>query len=138
MQEYGTVLAQLVTSNAKIPLPGAVLAITQTLPDGTQALQAVRLANYDGFTAPVTVPTPPASDSQTRQTELRPYSVVTLCGTIDGYDRVKVQGVQVFANTQTLQQLFLIPTPTLPGSYSHTQVFDIPPQALQEARLCQH
>ena len=33
MQEYGTVTAQIVTSAAQIPIPGATLTITQELPD---------------------------------------------------------------------------------------------------------
>lgn len=63
MQEYGTVTAQIVTSAAQIPIPGATLTITQELPDGRQELLAVRMTNYDGFTEPFDVPTPPASDS---------------------------------------------------------------------------
>lgn len=61
MQEYGTVTAQIVTSAAQIPIPGATLTITQELPDGRQELLAVRMTNYDGFTEPFDVPTPPAS-----------------------------------------------------------------------------
>ena len=59
MQEYGTVTAQIVTSAAQIPIPGATLTITQELPDGRQELLAVRMTNYDGFTEPFDVPTPP-------------------------------------------------------------------------------
>ena len=43
MQEYGTVTAQIVTSAAQIPIPGATLTITQELPDGRQELLAVRM-----------------------------------------------------------------------------------------------
>ena len=43
--------------------------------------------------------------------------------------RVLVRGAQVFSGVQTLQQLVLIPTPTLPDSYAQTQEFDIPSQA---------
>ena len=32
MQEYGTVTAQIVTSAAQIPIPGATLTITRELP----------------------------------------------------------------------------------------------------------
>ena len=78
MQEYGTVTAQIVTSAAQIPIPGATLTITRELPDGRQELLAVRMTNYDGFTEPFDVPTPPASDSQTRQTAEMPYALVDL------------------------------------------------------------
>lgn len=88
MQEYGTVTAQIVTSAAQIPIPGATLTITRELPDGRQELLAVRMTNYDGFTEPFDVPTPPASDSQTRQTAEMPYALVDLRGERAGYDRV--------------------------------------------------
>ena len=130
MQEYGTVTAQIVTSAAQIPIPGATLTITQELPDGRQELLAVRMTNYDGFTEPFDVPTPPASDSQTRQTAEVPYALVDLRTERTGYDRVLVRGAQVFSGVQTLQQLVLIPTPTLPENYAETQEFDIPAQEL--------
>ena len=72
MQEYGTVTAQIVTSAAQIPIPGSTLTITRELPDGRQELLAVRMTNYDGFTVPFDVPTPPASDCRTRQTAETP------------------------------------------------------------------
>ena len=42
MQEYGTVTAQIVTSAAQIPIPGATLTITRELPDGRQSDAADR------------------------------------------------------------------------------------------------
>ena len=130
MQEYGTVTAQIVTSAAQIPIPGSTLTITRELPDGRQELLAVRMTNYDGFTEPFELPTPPASDSQTRQTAEVPYALVDLRTERTGYDRVLVRGAQVFSGVQTLQQLVLIPTPTLPENYAETQEFDIPAQEL--------
>ena len=129
MQEYGTVPAQIVTSAAQIPIPGSTLTITRELPDGRQELLAVRMTNYDGFTEPFDVPTPPASDSQTRQTAETPYALVDLRGEHAGYDRVSIHNAQVFPGIQTLQQIVLIPTPTLPDNYAQTQEFDIPSQA---------
>lgn len=130
MQEYGTVVAQIVTSNAQIPVQGATLTITKELPDGKQELLAVRISNYDGFTAPLSVETPPASESENRQTAEIPYTSLTLRSDRAGYGRVIVHGAQVFSGTQTVQQMVLIPTPTLPESYSDTQEVDIPPQEL--------
>lgn len=130
MQEYGTVTAQIVTSNAQIPISGATLTITRERPDGGQELLAVRMTNEDGFTEPFDVPTPPAADSQTRQPGQTPYTLVDLYGERSGYDRVFIRNAQVFPGVRTLQQIVLIPTPTLPQSYSLTQQFDIPPQEL--------
>ena len=84
----------------------------------------------NGFTEPFELPTPPASDSQTRQTAEVPYALVDLRTERTGYGRVLVRGAQVFSGVQTLQQLVLIPTPTLPENYAETQEFDIPAQEL--------
>ena len=130
MQEYGSIIAQIVTSAAQIPVAGATLTISRELPDGGQELLAVRMTNYDGFTEPFDVPTPPASDSQTRQTAERPYALVDLRGERAGYDRVFIHNAQVFPGVRTLQQIVLIPTPTLPENYAETQEFDIPAQEL--------
>ena len=129
MQEYGSIIAQIVTSAAQIPVAGATLTISRELPDGGQELLAVRMSDYDGFTEPFDVPTPPASNSQTRQTAGTPYALVDLRGERAGYDRVFIHNAQVFPGIQTLQQIVLIPTPTLPDSYAQTQEFDIPSQA---------
>ena len=39
-----------------------------------------------------------------------------------------IHNAQVFPGVRTLQQIVLIPTPTLPDSYVQTQEFDIPSQ----------
>ena len=128
MQEYGSIIAQIVTSAAQIPVAGATLTISRELPDGGQELLAVRMSDYDGFTEPFELPT--ASDSQTRQTAEVRYALVDLRTERTGYGRVLVRGAQVFSGVQTLQQLVLIPTPTLPENYAETQEFDIPAQEL--------
>ena len=130
MQEYGSIIAQIVTSAAQIPVAGATLTVSRELPDGGQELLAVRMSDYDGFTEPFELPTPPASDSQTRQTAEMPYALVDLRGERAGYDRVFIHNAQIFPGIQTLQQIVLIPTPTLPENYAETQEFDIPAQEL--------
>ena len=122
--------AQIVTAAAQVPIPDATLTSTRELSAGRQELLAVRMTNYDGFTEPFDVPTPPASDSQTRQTAERPYALVDLRGERAGYDRVFIHNAQVFPGVRTLQQIVLIPTPTLPENYAETQEFDIPAQEL--------
>lgn len=129
MQEYGTVTAQIVTSAAQIPIPGATLTTRRAA--GRQAGAAGR-AHDKLLTAlpnPLTFPRPRRPDSQTRQTAEMPYALVDLRGERAGYDRVFIHNAQIFPGIQTLQQIVLIPTPTLPDSYAQTQEFDIPSQA---------
>lgn len=130
MDGQGTLVTHVYTSDAEIPLPGATVTVTQTLPDGTQSLLAVRLSNLDGFTAPIVIAAPLLSQSQQYQQSGRPYAVVDIRVEHAAYDRILVRGAQIFSDTETLQELMLVPTPGLPASYSRTETFVIPPQTL--------
>ena len=47
-----------------------------------------------------------------------------------GYGRIFIRNAQIFADRQTVQPLRLIPTPSLPESYTRTQIVDVTPQDL--------
>ena len=130
MDSQGTVVVRLSTSSALIPLQGATVTITKTRPDGTQELLAVRVTNFDGLTDPVMVETPPMAESQSYQNTSVPYAVVDISAQRVGFDRVLVKNAQVFPNTETRQELSLIPTPDLPSSFDRTETFVVPPQDL--------
>lgn len=130
MNSQGTVVVRLSTSSALIPLQGATVTITKLRPDGTQQLLAVRVTNFDGLTDPVTVETPPMAESQSYQNTSVPYAVVDISAQRVGFDRVLVKNAQVFPNTETRQELSLIPTPDLPSSFDRTETFVVPPQDL--------
>ena len=124
MDSQGTVVVRLSTSSALIPLQGATVTITKTRPDGTQELLAVRVTNFDGLTAPVMV------ESRSYQNTSIPYAAVDIRVERTGFDRVLVKNAQVFPNTETRQELSLIPTPDLPSSFDRTETFVVPPQSL--------
>lgn len=128
MQAQGTLVVRLFTSAAQIPLPGATVTVTKRLPDGETKLLAVRVTNLDGFTDPVSIDTPPMPESQSYQAGLVPYSVVDIRVERTGFDRVVVENAQVFPNTQTRQEVALIPTPENPGAFDRTETFLVPPQ----------
>ena len=130
MDAQGTVVVRLSTSSALIPLQGATVTITKTLPDGSQKLLAVRVTNFDGMTDPVLVDTPPMAESLRYQGVSAPYAVVDISAERAGFDRVIVRNAQVFPGTETRQELSLIPTPNLPSSFDRTETFVIPPQTL--------
>lgn len=130
MDSQGTVVVRLSTSSALIPLQGATVTITKLRPNGTQELLAVRVTNFDGLTDPVTVETPPMAESQSYQNTSVPYAVVDIRIERVGFDRILVKNAQVFPNTETRQELSLIPTPDLPSSFDRTETFVVPPQDL--------
>ena len=47
-----------------------------------------------------------------------------------GYGRIFIRNAQIFADRQTVQPLRLIPTPSLPESYTRTPIVDETPQDL--------
>ena len=59
-----------------------------------------------------------------------PYARVDVAVDLPGYDRVLVTGAQVFSGTQSVQELMLLPTPSLPERYDRTQTITIPAQTL--------
>ena len=131
MDSQGTVVVRLSTSSARIPLQGASVTITRRLADGTQELLAVRVTNFDGLTEPVAIETPPMAESRSYQAASAvPYAVVDIRAERAGFDRILVKDAQVFANTETRQELSLIPTPALPSSFDRTETFVVPPQSL--------
>lgn len=128
MQAQGTVVVRLFTSAAQIPLQGATVTITKRLPGGGTKLLAVRVTNFDGFTDPVSIDTPPMAESQSYQAGLVPYAVVDIRVERTGFDRVIIENAQVFPDTQTRQEVALIPTPENPGAFDRTETFLVPPQ----------
>lgn len=128
MQAQGTVVVRLFTSAAQIPLQGATVTITKRLPGGERKLLAVRVTNFDGFTDPVSIDTPPMAESQSYQAGLVPYAVVDIRVERTGFDRVIIENAQVFPDTQTRQEVALIPTPENPGAFDRTETFLVPPQ----------
>ena len=129
MSAHGTIVARVFTSNAMLPLGGASVAITRTGADGRVELVAFRLTNYDGLTEPVEIETPEL-DGSLPSSGAMPYARVDVAVDLPGYDRVLVTGAQVFSGTQSVQELMLLPTPSLPERYDRTQTIGIPAQTL--------
>ena len=130
MDAQGTVVVRLSTSSARIPLQGATVTITKRLPGGEVQLLAVRVTNFAVLTHPVAIATPPMSESQSCQNTSVPYAVIDIRAELSGFDRVIVQNAQVFPDTETRQEISLIPTPNLPSSFDRTETFLVPPQNL--------
>ena len=130
MDSQGTVVVRLSTSSALIPLQGATVTITKTRPDGTQELLAVRVTNFDGLTAPVMVETPPMAESRAIRTHPSPMLRSTSASNAQALTGYLSKTRRFFLNTETRQELSLIPTPDLPSSFDRTETFVVPPQSL--------
>ena len=120
MASIGTIVTRVYTSRAQLPVPGATVAVTQRAGGGRHTLLALRVTDENGRTAPIRVATPEPSASESPGTE-SPFA---------GYEMLLVENVQVFPNTETLQELELIPLPEQTSSSTRGEIVDIPPQDL--------
>ena len=123
----GYIQVHAYTSNARIPLQGAAVTITQ--PNGTGI--AMRLTNRSGtFDTPVEITVPDRSASQSPNTGIIPYTDVNLYARLENFETIEIENLQVFADTLTVQDLPMIPLSELPDSWNKLEIFNTPPQNL--------
>lgn len=115
------------TSNARIPLQGVAVTITEL--DGSAI--AMRLTNRSGtLDAPVEITVPDRSASQSPNTGIIPFSDVNLYARLENYETIEIENLQVFPGTLTVQNLELIPLSELPDSWNKKEIFNTPAQNL--------
>lgn len=126
MSATGYIQVHAFTSQARLPLQD--VAVTVTAEDGTAI--ALRLTDRSGKIRPVEIPVPDKSESQTPENSQRPFAVVNLYARLKGYEQIENENLQVFADTTTDQDLFMIPLSEMPEKWDQTEIFDTPPQNL--------
>ena len=112
-------------SYAQLPLKD--VAVTITADDGTAI--ALRLTDRSGVIAGIPIPVPDRIESQSPGTEA-PFTTVTVHARKNGYQQIRIDGVQLFADVITQQDLELIPISELPSQWSRTEDFQTTPQNL--------
>lgn len=123
----GYIQVHAYTSNARIPLQGA--AVTITNPDGTAI--AMRLTNRSGtLDVPVEITVPDRSASQSPNTGIIPFSDVNLYARLENFETIEIENLQVFPGTLTVQDLAMIPLSELPDSWNKVEIFNTPAQNL--------
>ena len=125
MAEQGFIRARAYTSRARIPLEDVAVSITD--PNGKAI--ALRLTDENGITDLISLTVPDFSESQQPEAG-RPFATVDLTARLNGYERINIRGLQVFAETVTLQDLEMIPLSEFPDRFDQAEEFDIPPQNL--------
>ncbi len=127
MSATGYIQVHAYTSYAQIPLKDVAVSVT----DASGAAIALRLTNRSGFLeAPIPIEVPDLSTSQSPNTGVIPYTVVNLYARLSDYEAIKIENLQIFADTTTLQNLEMIPLSELPDSWNKLEIFDTPKQNL--------
>lgn len=131
MESYGSLIAQIYTSQAQIPVAGATVAVTQPTQDGQHKLIALRVTDKNGKIAPIQIATPPISQSLSPSTaDVHPYAQYDLWVQATGYEVTRIENTQVFPQVETIQKVELIPLPEYTPLRVRGEVFPIPPQNL--------
>ena len=125
MPAVGYIQASAYTSRARLPVEDAAVSVI----DDQGRLLGLRTTDSSGLTTPIRLEVPDKSQSQTPGNS-KPFVTVNLYARAEGYEQVLARGIQVFADTVTMQDLQFVPLSELPGSWKQVEVFDTPPQNL--------
>lgn len=128
MPSNGTFTARVFQSRAQIPVEGATVTLSQRDQAGSRLI-ATRITDSSGNTAPVTLETPDASQSQAPGAT-QPWIQFDVAVDHRNFERVLIENVQVFPGIQTQQQVELIPYEEGPDAWNLTEIFDISAQPL--------
>ena len=104
------------------------MAITITATDRTAL--GMRLTDESGRIDPIEVTVPDLSESQTPDPSVTPFTTVNLYARLTNYEQIRIENLQVFADTTTNQNLEMIPLSELPGKWNQTEIFDTTRQNL--------
>lgn len=127
MSAKGYIQVRAYTSYAQIPLQYVAIMLTDI---GGSAI-AMRLTNRSGMLdTPIEIEVPEASASQSPKTGIIPFTTVDLIAHLEGFEQIRVERLQVFADIITTQNLEMIPLSELPAQWSKEEVFNTPSQNL--------
>ena len=127
LSAIGYIQVHVYTGNAKIPLQGAAVTIT----DPAGSAIAMRLTNRSGtLDSPISIEVPDLTAGQTPNTGVIPFTDVNLYARIENFETIEIENLQVFPDTLTVQDLAMIPLAEFPDSLNQIEIFNTPPQNL--------
>ena len=103
----GYIMVIVYTSRAQIPIQNAHVSVISG-EETNQTLLGVRTTNNSGKTTNISVETP-SLELSLSPSDIKPFSVCTIKVSHPSYYSVTIKDVQIFANTQTVQKVELIP-----------------------------
>ena len=121
MQETGRLIFRVYTSDADLPVEGA-----------TVRLLGIRVTGSSGETDPVEIAAPSLSLSQTPENTVQPWTGLSVMVEHPDYERVTLQGLQVFPGIETIQTVRLLPLRRFDPQKDGQEDFTFPPQPIWE------
>ena len=126
MAATGYIQVHAFTSKAQLPLKDVSVLITDA--DGKAI--AMRLTDRSGRIPPISVSTPDLSASQAPESGTAPFTTVNIYARLENYEQIEAEGVQIFADVVTNQELEMIPLAEFPEFWTETEIFQTPAQNL--------
>ena len=126
MAATGYIQVHAFTSNAQLPLKDVTVYIT----DAEGKAIALRQTDRNGKIQPVSVSTPDLSVRQAPEIGIPPFATVNIYARLENFEQIEAEGIQIFANTVTNQDLEMIPLAEFPEYWTETEIFQTPPQNL--------
>lgn len=133
MASTGSIIVNVYTTNARIPVEGATVLFWQQNPPET--LLGLRITDSSGITAPLSVPTADPSFSQSPDPQERPWTGLNIRIEHPAFERLILEGVQVFPDITTIQNASLLPMDALDPEQNSQQEEIFTPQPVSEGSL---
>lgn len=130
MASTGTIIFNVFTSDARIPIEGATVLLRRQ--EAPKELLGIRITNESGQTDPITVVTRDSSYSQVPESTVKPWVGCVAVIEHPGYERVLLDGIQIFPGIVTTQSVQLLPLQELDPEQDGEQEFNFTPQPLWE------
>lgn len=132
MASTGTVIVNVYTSDARIPLDGAT--VTYQLQSPPYQLLAIRVTDRSGQTQPLSISAADREESQAPESVRQPWTGLIIQVEHPEYERLVLTGVQVFAGVTSIQNVQLIPLAEHDPALDGQQDFSFTPQPVWEGR----
>lgn len=113
MEDTGTLIVQVTTSRARLPVSGATVAVAARDADadagGRRRLVALRETDESGRSGPIRLQVPASDDGGRTPGGPAPYSMYSLWVEHPEFQVEFVENFQVFPGIESVQQISLIP-----------------------------
>lgn len=109
MKETGTLIVQVTTSRARLPVEGATVVVTARDVKGGHKLISMTQTDESGLSGPIQLQVPTSDDGGRTPGGPTPYSMYSLWVEHPDFQMEFVDNFQVFPGIESVQQISLIP-----------------------------
>lgn len=132
MSGIGTLRVRVYTSNAQVPVEGATVVVLGQEKNGKKDLISVQTTDRSGLIQPVAIRTPISGESTSPDgvNGGMPFALCSVWVEHPGFAMLQMDGVQVFPQIETVQNVELVPLGEGESSLQQREVREFPAQNL--------